>query len=185
MASKKNGAKSVKLTLTTFEDSLLTLPDAEIKRYNAVETAIRENTPRTKGEARWLRAASAMLALGNLHAAEANIKFFQKERAFTLKQAERGAEVKAICSELSNHMLDNASTEDRLVYLASRWADEHEYEDIEEYRTELQAILPNGAKITSMIKRPFGCKGTYKGCEFTMKLSLATGYLDVRGRMLV
>jgi len=40
--------------------------------------------------------------------------------------------------------------------LACRWADEHEYEDIGEYRERLQREMPEGFSIVKMTKRPFG-----------------------------
>jgi hypothetical protein len=43
-----------------------------------------------------------------------------------------------------------------LEMLASRWRDEHEYEDINEYQKVLQKALP-ALTIVKMTKRPFGC----------------------------
>ena len=41
--------------------------------------------------------------------------------------------------------------------LAARWADEEEYEDIEEYRKVLQgACAPFNVQVTRMLRRPFG-----------------------------
>lgn len=41
--------------------------------------------------------------------------------------------------------------------LADRWADEEEYEDIEEYRRVLQgACTPFNVQVTRMLRRPFG-----------------------------
>ena len=45
--------------------------------------------------------------------------------------------------------------------LYSRWLDEQEYEDFEEYKKVMDAALPEGACLTKMTKRPFMC-------EFTM-----------------
>lgn len=43
-------------------------------------------------------------------------------------------------------------------YLAGRWSDEGQYEDISEYQAALQTKLPEGFKIKKMRKRPFGCE---------------------------
>jgi len=45
-----------------------------------------------------------------------------------------------------------------LSYLYSRWQDEKEYENIEEYAKPLTATAEkHGLKIVKMNKRPFGC----------------------------
>jgi hypothetical protein len=42
--------------------------------------------------------------------------------------------------------------------LYSRWLDEHEYEDINDYQLPLNPIAEKfGVKITKMTKKPFGC----------------------------
>jgi hypothetical protein len=43
-----------------------------------------------------------------------------------------------------------------MANLAERWADEHEYENIEEYRAVIFAKLPAGFTIGRMTRRPFG-----------------------------
>jgi hypothetical protein len=40
--------------------------------------------------------------------------------------------------------------------LYSRWLDEHQYENIEEYQKVLTHHLPEGFRIDKMSKRPFG-----------------------------
>ena len=42
---------------------------------------------------------------------------------------------------------------DRLAYLHSRWEDESEYEDIADYLTAMQKVLPTATKMTT---EPFG-----------------------------
>lgn len=56
----------------------------------------------------------------------------------------------------------------RMEYLSGRWADESEYEDIAEYKQNIEKLLqhlvetgrgfalPEGFAITKMTKRPFG-----------------------------
>jgi hypothetical protein len=44
---------------------------------------------------------------------------------------------------------------EHLVYLACRWEDEREYEDIEDYETEIQKILPAGWLLIRMHDEPF------------------------------
>lgn len=43
-----------------------------------------------------------------------------------------------------------------MVNLASRWMDESQYEDINDYRKVIEAKLPAGFVIVKMTKRPFG-----------------------------
>jgi len=60
----------------------------------------------------------------------------------------------------------NASA-DHLGYLASRWLDESQYEDIKDYQKNLQTIGDKyGVIIVKMIKRPFGCEFTADGRRF-------------------
>lgn len=40
--------------------------------------------------------------------------------------------------------------------LASRWADESQYEDIADYKAAIEKALPAGFAVTKMTKRPFG-----------------------------
>lgn len=48
-------------------------------------------------------------------------------------------------------------------YLAARWQDEYEYENLDEYRAAIQARLPAGYIIESMSRRPFGFVFTGSG----------------------
>jgi hypothetical protein len=51
----------------------------------------------------------------------------------------------------------SSKVSERVGYLAGRWADEKEYEDIAEYQKNLQELANKyGIKILSMTKRPFG-----------------------------
>jgi hypothetical protein len=63
---------------------------------------------------------------------------------------------------------------DRMGYLASRWMDESEYEDINDYRANLQTFCAtNGfptVTITKMLKRPFGCEFTVGSDKFRFTL---------------
>lgn len=55
---------------------------------------------------------------------------------------------------------------DRMGYLASRWMDESQYEDINDYRANLITFVATnnlGVTITKMVKRPFGCEFTVDG----------------------
>lgn len=46
---------------------------------------------------------------------------------------------------------------DRIEYLAARWQDEHEYENIAEYGEALKDMLAkHGAAVVRMSRRPFG-----------------------------
>jgi hypothetical protein len=60
-----------------------------------------------------------------------------------------------------------AASADQLGYLASRWLDESQYEDINDYQKNLQTIGDKyGVIIVKMIKRPFGCEFTADGRRF-------------------
>jgi hypothetical protein len=58
--------------------------------------------------------------------------------------------------------------------LYCRWLDEREYEDIQDYRKVLQDAIDGStvpAKITKMLKRPFGFRFVIDGtpCQISMK----------------
>jgi len=44
----------------------------------------------------------------------------------------------------------------KMINLAGRWMDEHEYEDINDYKAVIVGDLPEGFTLTKMTKRPFG-----------------------------
>lgn len=56
----------------------------------------------------------------------------------------------------------------RLDYLRSRWADEREYEDFEEYRQAAAAALPAGAVLARLDKR-FNATVEWKDRVFEIK----------------
>jgi hypothetical protein len=45
---------------------------------------------------------------------------------------------------------------EKMIYLAGRWMDEHEYEDINDYNAAIMGELPEGFTLTKMTTRPFG-----------------------------
>lgn len=60
-----------------------------------------------------------------------------------------------------NHNLANTvmdSTENLLAYLAARWRDESQYEDIADYETKLRETVNaiEGVEFLAIQKRPFG-----------------------------
>ena len=58
---------------------------------------------------------------------------------------------------------------DRMGYLASRWMDESQYEDINDYKQNLQKFIDDnklGVVVTKMFKHPFGCEFTVDGQRF-------------------
>jgi hypothetical protein len=63
--------------------------------------------------------------------------------------------------------------EECMCYLSNRWADEHEYEDIADYKSRIEAELSelkvDGFAITKMTRRPFGFVASYKGAEYKFK----------------
>lgn len=60
--------------------------------------------------------------------------------------------------------------------LYSRWQDEKEYEDINDYQLPLKTLLEkHGVIITQMLKRPFGFKMTMDGKKWQVK-SVCRGY---------
>ncbi len=61
--------------------------------------------------------------------------------------------------------------DDCMCNLASRWADEKEYEDIADYRDVLRRTLDDiedaaGMEITKMLKRPFGFECDFLGAKY-------------------
>ena len=59
--------------------------------------------------------------------------------------------------------------------LTGRWADESEYEDINDYKVPLQKLADKyDITIKSMLKRPFGCKFVVNGAKTVVyKLTMA------------
>lgn len=73
---------------------------------------------------------------------------------------------------------------DRMGYLASRWMDESQYEDINDYKANLQKFVDEnnlGVTITKMLKRPFGCEFTAGSdtFRFTIKASGTAEYWKI------
>lgn len=64
--------------------------------------------------------------------------------------------------------------------LFSRWMDESQYEDINDYQKPLNPIAEKcGVKIVKMTKRPFGCIFAVDGKEFQLKIN-SKGYYEYR-----
>ena len=60
---------------------------------------------------------------------------------------------------------------DTLAYLWSRWQDEKEYEDINDYAKPLQSLADAaGVTIVKMTKRPFGCVIAVEEKQFTVTI---------------
>jgi hypothetical protein len=55
--------------------------------------------------------------------------------------------------------------------LVCRWADERQYEDLAEYMPHLQSVAPAGVTVTRGISRPFGCRFTAGGANFTLTIT--------------
>jgi hypothetical protein len=69
-------------------------------------------------------------------------------------------------------------------YLASRWMDESQYEDINDYKKNLQKFVDDnnlGVTITKMLKRPFGCEFTVGGqlFRYTLKTNGIAEYFRI------
>ena len=72
-------------------------------------------------------------------------------------------------------------TKDLVANLAIRWADEKEYEDIEEYKAVIaQTITEPGVVIVGMSKRPFGFLFTAGGYRFKMVALLKSDGVRLR-----
>ena len=73
-----------------------------------------------------------------------------------------------------------SACEETMGSLVGRWSDEKEYEDFNEYRIPLDKIAAkHGISITSMSKRPFGCKFVVVGQEhvpYQMSITLSGDY---------
>lgn len=75
--------------------------------------------------------------------------------------------------KILDSMFADAKRQEKLAYLVSRWADEKEYEDIEEYRPHLAALMPEGAEVTRMTRRPFGCFVKFGDWTYQVKCPLS------------
>ncbi len=60
---------------------------------------------------------------------------------------------------------------EKISYLASRWQDESEYEDWNDYLTGLEEIMPKGATELSAKKKPFGFKMKFRGATVVVTVS--------------
>lgn len=77
-------------------------------------------------------------------------------------------------------IFNSPKVQDAMANLAARWADEKDYEDINDYRLPLQNLVcAVGAKITKMNRRPFGFYFQIEQAEYLMKLSLS-GTLSIK-----
>lgn len=76
--------------------------------------------------------------------------------------------------------LINVAHPKKVLYLAERWEDERDYEDIKDYEVELQKSIPS---VFSMRKRPFGfsIKCTDGTLRVTVKLNK---HAEVQGEMI-
>lgn len=67
----------------------------------------------------------------------------------------------------------------RVVGLASRWNDESEYEDINDYQKAIEVEIASHTQkqvtITKMLKRPFGFECLYQGAEYRVQFKYSTG----------
>lgn len=63
-----------------------------------------------------------------------------------------GTQARAILTSIYR----NESLTGLISYLAGRWADEKEYEDLEDYANKIRSMLPAEASLTKMTSRPFG-----------------------------
>lgn len=67
-----------------------------------------------------------------------------------------------------------------MEYLAGRWQDEREYEDIADYAKPLQKLAKAaGVEIVKMTKRPFGCIFTVGGKRFALTIGKYYAYKRV------
>ncbi len=60
----------------------------------------------------------------------------------------------------------NAAMTKAIDYLESRWQDEHEYEDWNEYIQFLKDKIPDGFTFIKATKKPFGCHTSRDGIDF-------------------
>ena len=67
-----------------------------------------------------------------------------------------------------------------ICYLAERWHDEHEYEDIGEYLKTIQRYIPEAYKMT---KRPFGFKAKGDDGEIHVYAKMNGKYINLVGDM--
>lgn len=75
--------------------------------------------------------------------------------------------------------LDGASGE-RLGYLQSRWRDEREYEDWNEYVAEMKKLIPEGFEFERAGKSPFGFTMTAKGMPGAMHVTATATTIKIK-----
>ena len=69
------------------------------------------------------------------------------------------------------------AAESTLCYLVGRWADEKEYEDIEDYKKPLETIAEKfGVEIRKMVKKPFGFLFSIADEDFQISIGLRGNY---------
>jgi len=73
----------------------------------------------------------------------------------------------------------------KLAAFAERWSDEREYEDIAEYQKAVQALLPEGAVIERMSKRPFGFEVNIDGHVYRVAVKLLAKSIVVEGEHIM
>lgn len=62
------------------------------------------------------------------------------------------------------------AAKETVLYLAMRWQDESQFEDINDYKTPLiELAIKHGVTIEKMTKRPFGCVFVTDGKRFQLK----------------
>jgi len=94
-----------------------------------------------------------------------------KGRIHTSCAAKRTITPPEVRARIDAAFLKNA---DRLGYLQSRWADESEHEDWTEYIDALMMLVPEGGKVLSTSKRPFGITFSMDGVVGAMYSFRAT-----------
>jgi hypothetical protein len=69
---------------------------------------------------------------------------------------------------------------ERMVYLRSRWLDEREYEDWNEYVAEMKKLIPEGFKFERAGKSPFGFTMTAEGMPGAMHVTATTTTIKIK-----
>lgn len=75
-----------------------------------------------------------------------------------------------------NNFKNDKELKKKLSYLAERWSDEKEYEDINDYLKELQKSIPQSYRIT---KRPFSVFCKFDDGELQVGVKMERNYLTI------
>lgn len=72
--------------------------------------------------------------------------------------------------EIAKQLLEFASKNDRLIYLKGRWLDEHEYEDFNQYKVEIEKCFEGSGYVVKKISKSFKIELEKDRLPLTLKI---------------